>query len=56
MIFEETMLVREKIFTYHGLIMRTESYAKGVANKTNGLVDITLFSLIPNSFYNTIYN
>ena len=28
--------------------MRTEQYAKRVANKTNGLVNITLFFLIPN--------
>ena len=26
--------------------------AKRVANKANGLVDITLFSLTPNGFYN----
>ena len=45
MIFEENMLVREKkFFTYYGLIMITGQYAKRVANKTNGLVDITLFS------------
>ena len=30
--------------------MCTEQYAKRVTNKTNGLVDITLFSLIPISF------
>ena len=30
--------------------MRTGWYAKRVTYKTNGLVDITLFSLIPNSF------
>ena len=30
--------------------MRTEKYAKRVANKTNGLVDITLFFLIPINF------
>ena len=30
--------------------MRTGKYAKYVANKANGLVDITLFSLTPNSF------
>ena len=35
--------------------MRTELYAKRVANKTNGLVDITLFFLIPNGFYNVIH-
>ena len=56
MIFEENMLVREKnFFTYYGLIMITGQYAKRVANKTNGLVDITLFSLTPNIFYNAIH-
>ena len=34
--------------------MRTGWYAKRVTNKTNGLVDITLFSLIPNSFNDVI--
>ena len=29
--------------------MRTGQYAKRVANKRNGLVDIMLFSLTPNS-------
>ena len=31
------MLVREKLFTYNGLIMCAEQYPKRVANKTNGL-------------------
>ena len=35
--------------------MRTEKYAKRVANKTNGLFNITLFSLIPIGFYNVIH-
>ena len=35
--------------------MRTGQYAKHVANKTNGLADIALFSLTPNSFYNVIH-
>ena len=35
--------------------MRTGWYAKHVANKTNGLVDIMLFALTPNSFYNGIH-
>ena len=30
-------------------------YAKGVTNKTNGIGDITLFSLSPDSFYNIIH-
>ena len=51
MIFEENMLVREKKFTYNGLINGTGQYVKRVASKTNGLVDITLFSLTPNSCY-----
>ena len=36
--------------------MRTEWYAKHLANKTNGLVDMTLFSLIPIDFYNVTNN
>ena len=35
--------------------MCTERYEERVANKTNGLVDITLFSLIPIGFYNVIH-
>ena len=56
-LFEENMLARGKknFFTYNGFIIRTGYYAKRVANKTNGLVDITLFSLNPNSFYNVIH-
>ena len=50
MIFEENMLVRENFFAYNGLIMRTGQYEKRVADKTNGLVDIKLFSLTPNIF------
>ena len=38
MIVKENILVREKLFTYNGLIMCTEQYPKRVANKTNGLV------------------
>ena len=48
MIFEKNMLVRENFYRkLNGLIISTEQYAKRVANKTNGLVDITLCSLIP---------
>ena len=37
---------RKIFFTYNRLIVRTGQYAKRVINKTNGLVDITLFSLL----------
>ena len=35
--------------------MHTGQYVKRIANETNGLVEITLFSLTPNSFCNVIH-
>ena len=55
MIFEENMLVREFFFYINGLTMHTGHYVKHIANKTNELVNIMLFSLTSNSFYNVIH-
>ena len=55
MIFEENVLVRENFFYINGLIMHTGYYVKHVANRTNELVNIMLFSLTSNSFYTVIH-